>query len=200
MDNKEKYLLSLKTKFKSYSPISENSWKLIEAITTFQTLEKGENVLTNGQVANETHFICKGAVRAYFTDIQGNIYNKNIFLDGDFCASKVSLIQQTPSNFTLEALENSILINIDYKKYRKLIDDNDDLTDFYIAYLEKNWVVEKEQREISLVMEDASDRYLALLFKSPNIDQRIAQHHIASHLGITPTQLSRIRKKLKKWN
>ena len=195
---KEKYISELKLKLESYSQISVESWSLIESIIKFQELEKYEILLRNGQVAKKIHFVCKGAIRAYVTDYDGNIYNKNIFLETDFAGSTVSYLQSTPSNFTLEALENTILISLDYKKYRQFIDNNIDLKNFYIAYLENNWVIEKEQREVSLVMENATDRYLKLLSQYPNIDQRIQQLHLASHLGITPTQLSRIRKDLKK--
>ena len=194
----DKYGEDLKLKFESYAPISSASWQLIENIIEVQSFKKGEILLQNGQIAKEIHFIGKGALRAFITDAAGNIYNKNIFLDGDFAGSTVSLIQQTPSEFSIEALEDSILININYKKYRELIFQNDDLKNFYIAYLEKNWVIEKEQREISIVMENATERYLDLLSKHPDISERIPLLHIASHLGITPTQLSRIRKTLEK--
>jgi CRP-like cAMP-binding protein len=196
--HQDKYLNDLKLKFKSYASISEKSWQLIENIIEKKSVKKGELLLRNGQIAKEIHFIGKGALRAFITDAAGNIYNKNIFLEGDFAASTVSLIQQIPSDFAIEALEDSILININYKNYRELIFQNDDLKNFYIAYLEKNWVIEKEQREISLVMENATERYLDLLSKHPDISERITLLHIASHLGITPTQLSRIRKSLEK--
>lgn len=196
--HQDKYSEDLKLKFESYSPISSASWQLIENIIEVQSIKKGEILLQNGQIAKEIHFIGKGALRAFITDTAGNIYNKNIFLDGDFAGSTVSLIQQTPSEFSIEALEDSILININYKKYRELIFQNDDLKNFYIAYLERNWVIEKEQREISIVMENATERYLDLLSKHPDISERIPLLHIASHLGITPTQLSRIRKNLEK--
>lgn len=196
--DQNKYLNDLKLKFESYSPISAASWQLIENITEFQVVKKGELLLSNGQIAKEIHFIIKGALRAFITDAEGNIYNKNIFLEGDFAGSTASLIQKTPSYFAIEVLEDAILININYKKYRELIFQNDDLKNFYIAYLEKNWVIEKEQREISIVMENATERYLDLLSKHPDISERIALLHIASHLGITPTQLSRIRKTLEK--
>ena len=196
--NQDNYGNDLKLKFESYSPISSASWQLIENIIEVQSIKKGEILLQNGQIAKEIHFIVRGAMRAFITDAAGNIYNKNIFLDGDFAGSTVSLIQQTPSEFSIEALEDSILININYKKYRELIFQNDDLKNFYIAYLERNWVIEKEQREISIVMENATERYLDLLSKHPDISERIALLHIASHLGITPTQLSRIRKTLEK--
>lgn len=194
---KEKYISELKLKFESYAPISNESWALIESILTFQQLEKDEVLLRNGQIAKSIHFVCKGALRAFVTDYDGNIYNKNIFLEADFAGSTVSYLLNTPSNFTLEALEETILINLNYKKYRQLIDQNIDLKNFYISYLENNWVIEKEQREVSLVMENATERYLKLLKKYPNIVQRIQKLHIASHLGITPTQLSRIRKTIK---
>ncbi|MDC1162079.1 Crp/Fnr family transcriptional regulator [Tenacibaculum sp.] len=195
---KNKYILELRLKFESYAPISDESWSLIQSLITFQKLDKDEVLLRNGQTAKSIHFVCEGALRAYVTDYEGNIYNKNIFLENDFAGSTVSYLLNTPSNFTLETLENTLLINLEYKRYRQLIEENIDLKNFYIAYLENNWIIEKEQREISLVMENATMRYLKLLQKHPNIDQRIQQLQIASHIGVTPTQLSRIRKKLKK--
>jgi CRP-like cAMP-binding protein len=196
--NKQIYLNNLNLTIESYWPISEKSWKLIENITEFQTLKKGETLLQNGEIAKNLHFIAKGILRAYITDQQGNFYNKNLFLENSFAGSKVSLMLQAPSNFTIEALEDSILININYKKYMRLINQNDDLKNFYIAHLEKNWIIEKEQREVALVMHNATERYVQLIEKYPDIADRIPLLHIASHLGITPTQLSRIRKSLEK--
>lgn len=196
--NNEKYIQDLKSKFESYAAISESSWQLIEDIIEFQSAKKGELLLRNGHVAKDIYFVSKGALRAFITDAAGNTYNKNIFLEGDFAGSTVSSLLQKPSEFSIETLQDSILIKLNYQKYRELIFQNEDLKNFYIAYLEKHWVIEKEQREISLVMENATERYLQLLSKHPDICERITLHHIASHLGITPTQLSRIRKMLEK--
>jgi len=196
--NKEIYFNQLKQTIENYYPISESSWKLIENIAQFQTLKKGEKLLENGEIAKNLHFVAKGVLRAFITDQQGNFYNKNLFLENYFAGSKVSLMQQSPSNFTLEVLEDSIIINLNYKKYISLINENDDLKNFYIAHLEKNWIIDKEEREVALVMQDATERYINLLQKHPNIADRVPLLHIASHLGITPTQLSRIRKNLEK--
>ncbi|MEO6177478.1 MAG: Crp/Fnr family transcriptional regulator [Flavobacterium circumlabens] len=196
--DKNKYLSELQLNFQNYAPITSESWQSIEAITAFQSVKKGDILLRNGQVAKELYFICKGILRAYITDKEGTIYNKNIFTEGSFAGSTASSLQQTPSDFSIEALEDSIVIRINYQKYRELIFRNDDLKNFYIAYLEKNWVIEKEQREISLVMENATERYLQFISRHPDISNRIPLLHIASHLGITPTQLSRIRKSLEK--
>lgn len=196
--SKETYINNLKLAFNSYAPISDKSWELIGNIAAFQSVQKGELLLQNGQIAKDLYFIAQGALRAFITDEAGNIYNKNIFLEGDFAGSTASALQQIPSQFAIEALEDSLLLKMNYKKYRELIFQNDDLKNFYIAYLEKNWVIEKEQREIALVMQNATERYIKLLEKHSDIAERIPLLHIASHLGITPTQLSRIRKNLEK--
>ncbi|MDB5120342.1 MAG: cyclic nucleotide-binding protein [Sphingobacteriales bacterium] len=197
MIDKAKHISDLKVKFESYSPISEKSWSFILETIQFKAVEKGEILLREGQISRKLYFICEGVVRAFCADIEGNLYNKNLFLEKNFAGSTVSAIQKSPSTFTLEALEDSVLISIDYSKYRELIFKNNDLKDYYIAYIERNWIIEKEQREVSLVFENATVRYLKFIRQHPSVDKRIPLQHIASHLGITPTQLSRIRKDLK---
>ena len=191
------YLASLKAKINGYAPVSEVSWQLVEDLAIFQTLSPGGLLLSAGQRARNFYYVGQGAVRAYVTDERGKIYNKNLFLEGDFCASTVSLLQATPSRFTLEALEETTVIRLVYRKFRALIDQHNDLKNFYIANLEDNWIIKKEQREVALVLENATNRYRKLLREHPGIDRRIAQQHLAAHLGITPTQLSRIKKSVK---
>lgn len=138
-----------------------------------------------------------GCLRTFYIDKNGNVYNKNLFLEGSFAASKVSLLTKSPSYFSIEALEDTILYNINFEQYKVLQEKHPDLQKFYIAYIEQSWIINREQNEIALVMTDAKERYLKFLSENEGIEKRIAQHHIAAHLGITPTQLSRIRKSLK---
>src|SRR5690606_34481860 len=147
MTDQDKYMEALRAVMESYTSISDGSWSLLQSITSFQEIDKGGIVLREGQIARHLHFICKGAMRIYFTDPDGNVYNKNLFMEGNFAASKASLLQNSPSYFTIEALEDSMLINIGYDGYRKLIREKEDIRNFYIAYIEKNWIIEKDQRE-----------------------------------------------------
>ncbi|WP_343532402.1 cyclic nucleotide-binding domain-containing protein [Pedobacter sp.] len=196
-EDKVLYLDSLKTYLSSYSSITSSSFELIKDLVKFHQFYKNEILINEGDVAKNIYFLCEGAVRAYSSDQQGHTYNKNIFLAGKMVGSMVSALLQKPSSFTLQALDKSLLLAINFNKFKQLIHKNDDLKNYYIAYLEREWVIDKEQREVSLVMESASIRYQKFMEQYPNIDQKISLHHIASHLGITATQLSRIRKDLK---
>jgi len=97
----------------------------------------------------------------------------------------------------IDVLEDITLIYINFEKYKELIKTKIEFKDFYINYLEKNWVIIKEKNEISLILDDAMTRYQNFIEQNPNVQNRIPLHHISNHLGVTPTQLSRIRKSLK---
>lgn len=119
---------------------------------------------------------------------------KNIATNNDFIASTVSCILHEPSKFTIKAVTDCTLLSLPYRPFRELLFQVDDLKLFYIHYLEKNWIIAKEEREISIVMEEAQVRYEKLLKSHPAIEKHVALQDIACHLGITPTQLSRIRR------
>lgn len=182
--------------FLDYHALKQETLDELYVMAKIKTLSKNEFLLRVGSTAKEVYILKRGAIIAYFLDTEGNTYNKNIFLEGNLVGSTVSYLTNTPSRFALEAIEDCEIISFNYARYRQLINESVDFKNFYIAYLEKNWVIEKEKREIDIVMTDATARYQELLADHPGLDKRIPLVHIASHLGITPTQLSRIRKKI----
>lgn len=183
---------------KQYYNFDDENFERLKNITFLKEVKKAEILLDNYSKAKYIYFICKGILRTYYLGENAEIYTKNLFSENYFSASKVSLITKEDSYLNIEALEDCTLIYIDFEKYKELIDKYNEFKTFYINYLEKNWVIVKEKNEISLILDDATTRYENFIKNNPNIENRIAQHHIANHLGITPTQLSRIRKKLNK--
>jgi len=185
---------SFRTKINSYHPVSDETFEQLLAIATVQEIHKNAIFLEAGTVGRYFCFLQAGYMVSYITDAEGKSYNKNIFSAGDWVGSTVSNILQVPSSFTIKAVTDCTMLRISYQKFRELTYVADDLKDFYIKYLEKNWVIDKEAREVSIVMDTADVRYLDLLKTHPDIEQYVSLKDIASHLGITPTQLSRIRR------
>ncbi|MCW9047507.1 MAG: Crp/Fnr family transcriptional regulator [Gammaproteobacteria bacterium] len=193
---KKEAFMALKKVMESYSPISDETWKKLEAICTFKSIKKNCNLYNSGEVPETFSFVCSGLFRAFTIDNNGTEYNKIFFDEGKFPGSMTALLTSTPSQLTIESLEPSSVVLINFKDYRRLLLKTPDLMLFHIFYLERNWLLAKDAREIEIVQEDAFQRYSRFLQEYPLICARIAQYHIASHLGITPTQLSRIRKKI----
>lgn len=193
---KNEAFTALRNVMSSYSPISDENWKVLEAICTFRSLEKNSYLYKMGEIPETFSFVYAGLFRAFTTDKNGNEYNKIFFDEGKFPGTMTALLTSTPSQLSIESLELSSIVLINFNDYRRLLVKAPDLMLFHIFYLEKNWLLAKDAREIELVQQDASKRYRRFLQEYPSICARIPQYHIASHLGITPTQLSRIRKKI----
>lgn len=186
----------LRTSMSKYYPISDETWDLLLPAVSTQQYKKNQPILAEGETAKYIHFIQKGLVRIYYLDKESTAYNKLFFPENTYAASMVSLLTNEPSNFFLETLEDTTTYAIHYSTYRKLLHEQKDLMLFNIYYVEKNWIIKNERRHIDLATEEAKDQYKTFLKEYPGLHNRIAQYHIASYLGITPTQLSRIRKDL----
>jgi len=190
----QQLLDSFRAKISSYHPISDDTFEKLLAISVVKDVHKNNTFVDAGTIGRYFCFLYTGYMVSYITDAEGKSYNKNIFAAGDWVGSTVSSILQVPSSFTIKAVTDCTMLCISYQKFREMMFVTDDLKDFYIKYLEKNWVIDKEAREVSIVMDAADIRYFDLLKSYPGIEKYVSLKDIASHLGITPTQLSRIRR------
>ena len=194
-NEKNKALLALKLELDSYAVISDVTWEKFKPFCNFRSVNKHEILYAAGEVPKSFSFVYSGLFRVFVVDEKGNEYNKLFFDKSSFTGAMSALLKSVPSRLAIEALEASKIIEINFSAYRQLLIDAHDLKLFQIYYLEKNWLLEKDAREIQIIQEDAMQRYQRFLKDHPTLSERIPQYHIASHLGITPTQLSRIRKK-----
>ena len=58
-------------------------------------------------------------------------------------------------------------------------------------------LLSSSRRESALMMDTAEQRYMQFLAEHSAIAERVALHHVASHLGITNVALSRVRRRIR---
>lgn len=179
-----------------YAPLSPQALKRYFSACQYTHIAKGTTLYAIGEIPSSFAFIHKGLMCAYLIDEEGNEFNKNFFAEGRFPGSMSALLNNETSFLAIEALEDSEIIIIDFKQFRFELFADNELMAFHINYLEQHWLLEKEPKEIGYLQHEAKQRYLMFLDKYESILSRLPQYHIASYLGITPTQLSRIRKDL----
>lgn len=187
---------ALRQSINQYAPISEGTWQAFRQLCHYRELPPKALLYTAGRLPDSFSYVFEGLLRVYITDEEGSEYNKNFFAEDSFPGCMTALLTDQPSEFSIQALERSQIIEIDFKGYRKLLDSNMELMRFQIRYLEYNWLQVKDTREVEIVQQGASQRYRTFLRQYPDLHRRLPQYHIASHLGITPTQLSRIRRNI----
>ena len=142
-----------------YTPISNKTWQALTAATKIKRLEKNQVLYQSGGIPSTFAWVFEGLIRGFVCDDKGNEYNKKFFDEGQFPGAMTALLTNTSSKLGFDALEKTVLIEIDFLAYRRLLLECEDLKLFQIYYLEKNWLLDKDERETALVQEGASVRY-----------------------------------------
>ncbi len=176
-----------------FQRLTDEAWQDFRSLFSYAELKKGEYFVREGERNDSLAFILEGALRAYYLGVDGNYYKKTFFIENSFAASLASILQDVPSFLYFDALIDTKILMASYNKMTALFDKHRCIESMVRKIIEYEWVVKKEQRELRLVLNDAAERYAYFREEYPGLENKIPQYHIASHLGITPIQLSRIR-------
>jgi len=179
-------------KIRTYHNISEQAELAWKNLLRLNEYKKGDNILDIGQYPKKVSFVINGLLSQNYIGTNGDVIIKYFFPEGRMAASLGAMLANKPSVFYITTLEDTRVLEYDFFEWRKLFDPFPDLALFYIAYNDLHWIIEKEPLEITFRTETAAKRYDDFLQKYPTLEKRLKKHHIASYLGITPTQLSRI--------
>ena len=135
----------------------------------------------------------RGIIRAFYRSNEAVEYNKHFFVNPCFIGGYASLITGAPNQIIQQALTDCSVQVASFAAIQNLYPTCSDL-ERGARILAERFFVHKEQREIEIVLLNADKRYQIFQKDFPQLEQQIPQYHIASYLGITPTQLSRIRR------
>jgi CRP-like cAMP-binding protein len=164
---------------------------LIGAIS--KTFKRQEFLSQPDSIPNEIFFINKGIIRVLITDNEGTEHTIHFALENQFIADYSNFIQQQPSIYTLQALEETHVVILpratiewgyhhlnEGQKMGRLI------AEYYFIY--------QDHRIKNNYIRTPKQRYDSITEVFPNIHNRAPQHMIASYLGISPIHLSRLKK------
>lgn len=177
------------------SPLSSETQSLMTSVFVLDGIKKGDFFINEGEYASEIAFLEEGVVRAFYTNVEGNEYNKTFFTAPAIIGSYAALITKEKNKLPQQALTDCVIWRAQFDTIERLSEVNIEVERLRRKISEGFFVWnEKKQLEVGLL--DARERYLIFRKEYPELEEKIPQYHIASYLGISPTQLSRIRKKL----
>lgn len=158
-------------------------------------LAAGDVYIDKGATHQKLGYIRKGLIRAYHLKENGDDLTLLLQWEGKFIASHDTIILQRPSRFIYQALEDTVLMELDYNKVEPILNNNPRLSSTQATFL-RSMLAESMERVESFVLLSPEERYLKLMREKPDIVNRVADKYLATLLGITPVSLSRIRKRI----
>ena len=184
----------LKTYLETLIPFSKSEMEVFISLFSEIQYKKKEYFAKEGEYSNKLAFLNTGVMRAFFRNNSGNEYNKTFFTPSNFVAAYSSITTNQKNLINIQCLTDCTLFVADFKQITSLYKKYPKFESLSRTMAEHKFAL-KEKREIELVTLDALERYEIFKEEHPNLENLIPQYYIASYLGVSATQLSRIRAK-----
>lgn len=157
-------------------------------------VSKKQLILKQGQTCKKIFFVVSGSLRAFNLNSKGKDATVMFAVNDWWITDMYGFMNQKPALVSIEALEDSQLIAIDFYKLEELYQRIQKFERFFRILFQKAYIRE-QLRALDAISYSTEERYYQFVEKYPMITQKISQKQIASYLGVTPEFLSSIKKK-----
>ncbi len=140
------------------------------------------------------NFIVQGAFRSYVVREGGEDNTIQLAIEDWWITDYNSYYNQQPATLFIVALEDSIILQLDYEKEKMLKEMSHKYQTYFITILER-CLAFMQRRIVSNLSQTAEERFLEAMEQYPHLAQRVPQYAFASYLGMTTEYLSKLRNK-----
>lgn len=166
---------------------------LLEKLATLpftKKIKKGEHILHAGDVNRHFFYVQSGLFRVYLLNDDKEV-NTWFVKEGEFITSVKSFHKEEPTFEYIQALEDSVVLNIRKDVAFMVLNSNHKFAMFAIDELFNALCEYSDQCDMLRYM-TSEKRYLFLKERKPEILERLSQKHLASYIGVESTYLSKI--------
>ena len=173
---------------------AEAEIQAILALFEERQYSKGEPFKLPNTLVSEVGFITEGSTRSFVVRENGDEITGQITPKDNFVTDMISIRSGEPTPIGVEFIEKSSILVAQVADAQELLESNLAFNILIRKHIADR-TVELAKRQMMFLTGTAKERYQFLLESNPSLLKKIPLRFIASMIGITPTQLSRIRKK-----
>jgi CRP-like cAMP-binding protein len=185
----------LRAYLQARASFTDDEFASMEAMFVPSRLRAGGFLQRAGEVARHSAFVARGCLRSYAIDAKGKEHIVQFAPETWWLSDTVSLASGTPSQYFIDAIEDSELLLLDPASHQRLLQEVPAYAVSFGAGVQRH-AAAKDRRIVTALSASAEERYLEFISTYPSIALRVPQFMVASYLGISPETLSRVRKSL----
>jgi CRP-like cAMP-binding protein len=192
--------------FNSYLLLSSEEIDAVTKKASEKKIKRRQFILEEGDRCKHYNFIVSGCCKMYNVDKTGKEHNLQFGAENAWLTDMASFHSVKPAEFKnpnsglpsqlfIEAVEPSVIIQIEQKDLIFLFEKYPKFNRIFRVIIENNFI-ELQNRILQNISMTAEERYISFLKQYPDLSNRLPNTQIASLLGITPEFLSNIRKNI----
>lgn len=148
-------------------------------------------IFDQGQRLDQLYYVAKGLIKLEYTDRQGKEHILGFALENWWETDLGAFFYQQETSLRLITMEKTLVYGLSKSDYDQLLLKHPRL---HLYFLEKSvgGAYAAQQRILSLLSMDSTNRYQQLLQLYPDWFQRIPKTSLAKYLGVSRETLSRM--------
>lgn len=176
------------------SRVSLSEEEILEFVSNFRLtkIKKRQFIIQPDFVAKYRNYVVDGAFRAYVVADEGEEHTIQFAVEDWWISDYNSYIYQQPASMFVIAIEESIILQIDFESEQKLKASNPKFETFFRIMAERSFAG-MQRRLISNLTKTAEERFTEFEQNYPKIANRVPQYALASFLGMTTQYMSKLR-------
>ena len=181
-----------------YVSFNANELKIFNSLLEYKAIPKKTILLHEGEMCNFEAFVIKGCVRKYYIDANGFEVILQFAIENSWISDiSFSIYEEKPSRVYIETLEDCEFFLFNPTTKEELFSRAPKFERAFRILMQRSLAVTQD-RLFNTISKTATEKYAEFLEQYPALPQRVAQHYIASYLGISAEFLSKIKKKMTK--
>jgi CRP-like cAMP-binding protein len=181
-----------------YVSFTPEELDIFNSLLEYKKVPRKSIMLRAGEKCDFEAFVVSGCIRKYYIDANGfEVILQFAIEDAWVSDVSFSIYEEKPSQLYIETLEDCEFLMFTPEDKEMLFAKAPKFERAFRILLMRNMAV-TQNRLFNTIAKTATEKYLEFIAQYPTIPQRVAQHHIASYLGISAEFLSKIRTRLAK--
>ena len=180
----------LRQQIEKITPLTDAEFDYILTHFNRKKYKKHQFVVQVGSLVENDFFILSGALKSYHTDENGKDHIILFGLQDWWITDYQAYYTQTPATVNIDCIEDTEVLCLSYQNREKLCAEMHKIEHFFRRKTNLRNVT-LQQRILSLLSNNAKERYDKLLKQYPVLFQKVPKHIIASYLGVSRETLSR---------
>lgn len=172
--------------------LDDSEAAIVSSYFEYETVKKKKHLVEEGQTVHKQYYILKGCLRIYTLNTKGNEQTLQFGIENWWIADYLGFLGQTPSNYFIQAVENSEVISIDKNSLDELLSQLPKLEKYFRLTFQKSLGAAQMRIKYLFTM-TAEESYHHFNKNFPEFVQRVPQYMLATYLDFTPEFMSKIR-------
>lgn len=181
----------LRKQIEEIEPLTDEEFEYIASHFKERRFKKHQFVVQEGMPVPNDFWVVKGCLKAYVIDGNGKEHILQFAMENWWISDYQAHFSEKPASVNIDCIEDCELLSLSLENRRKICREFHKMDRFFSIKFNMGYV-RLQQRILSLLKQNAEERYRTLLKEQPKLIQRVPKKYLAAYLGLSRETLSRL--------